>query len=135
MTKEQKLYKMLIKADLKIVENNWNSVDKFDRLQAAFHMQQAIEKTIKLKADVKGLPDLWGHNLVSLMEKCDENRIDIDVPEYIKEKADVITLWEADGRYYPQKMVRRDAIKKAYDITVEWLESGDTRDRARKKKA
>ncbi len=41
-------------------------------------------------------------------------------------KADIITHWEAECRYYPVSVVRRDTIKKAYDITLEWLNSGDT---------
>lgn len=54
MTKEQKLYKALIKADLKLVLNNYQDKDKSVRLLAAYHMQQAVEKTIKLKAEMKG---------------------------------------------------------------------------------
>ena len=50
MTKDQKLYKGLILADLKIVVSYYNDEDKAMRLQAAYHMQQAVEKTIKLKA-------------------------------------------------------------------------------------
>lgn len=49
MTKEQKKYKALILADLKLVANYYNSEDKALRLQAAYHMQQAIEKQLNLK--------------------------------------------------------------------------------------
>ena len=80
MTKEQKQYKGLIKADLKLALDNY-----------------------------------------------DVNNIDIDVPSFIRNKADVITHWEAECRYYPVSVVRRDTIKKAYDITLEWLNSGDTK--------
>lgn len=54
MTKEQKLYKSLIKADLKIALSHYSEEDKVLHLQAAYHMQQAIEKTIKLKAEIAG---------------------------------------------------------------------------------
>ena len=39
MTKEQKQYKALIRADLRIVDNFAESDDKAMRLQAAYHMQ------------------------------------------------------------------------------------------------
>lgn len=71
MTREQKLYKSLIKADLKIVETYWDEEDKALRLQAAYHMQQAIEKTIKLKAEISGV-NLWGHDIDVLIKKCDD---------------------------------------------------------------
>ncbi len=43
MTKEQKQYKLLIKADLKLVFDNYLNDNKAIRLQAAYHMQQAVE--------------------------------------------------------------------------------------------
>lgn len=126
MDKEQKKYKSLIKADLSIVANYADSDDKALRLQAAYHMQQAIEKTIKLKAEIKGV-QLWGHDIDVLLKKCSDAGIDIGVPTTIRAKADVYTHWEAECRYYSIKVVRKDSIKKAYDVLVAWLESGDTK--------
>ena len=126
MTKDQKLYKGLILADLKIVVSYYNDEDKAMRLQAAYHMQQAVEKTIKLKAEIKGL-NLWGHNINRLIKACDDGGIDIEIPRYIKDSAERLTSWEAEGRYYPIKVVRRDSIKKTYEVTVQGLEDGDTK--------
>ena len=125
MTKDQKLYKGLILADLKIVESFYDNSDKALKLQAAYHMQQAVEKTIKLKAEIKGV-NLWGHNINKLIKSCDDNAVDIGIPRYIKENAIKISSWETEGRYYPIKVVRKDSIKKVYDVTLEWLETGDT---------
>ena len=80
MTKEQKLYKALIYADLKIVEKIYDDNDKAMRLQAAYHMEQAIEKTIKLKAEIEGV-NLWGHDIDVLLRECDQEGIQIDVPK------------------------------------------------------
>lgn len=88
-------------------------------------MQQAVEKTIKLKAEIKGV-NLWGHNINKLIKSCDDNAVDIGIPRYIKENAIKISSWETEGRYYPIKVVRKDSIKKVYDVTLEWLETGDT---------
>ena len=74
MTREQKQYKGLILADLKIAKRYLNDDDKPLRLQAAYHIQQAIEKTIKLKAEIAGL-SLWGHDIDVLLKKCDDNNI------------------------------------------------------------
>ncbi len=125
MTKEQRQFKALIRADLKLVIDNYDDDDKAVRLQAAYHMQQAVEKIIKLKAEIRGL-NLWGHDIDVLLKKCNDNSIDISVPDYIKKHTDMITHWEAECRYYPVKVVRRDVIKRVYDATLEWLDSGDT---------
>ncbi len=126
MTKEQKQYKALIQADLKIAENYGESDDKALRLQAAYHVQQAIEKTIKLKAEVLGV-SLWGHDIDVLIQKCNDAGIDIKVPKLIKEKADMYTHWEAECRYFPIKVVRKDSIMSAYNCVKEWLDSDVTK--------
>ena len=79
MTKEQRESKNIIYADLKIVGEYYDSADKNMRSVAAYHMQQAVEKTIKLKAEINGL-DLWGHDIKILIEKCKRNGVDIEVP-------------------------------------------------------
>ena len=122
MTKEQKLFKNLIKADLHICKKYYDSPDKALRLMAAYHMQQAVEKTIKLKAEINGL-NLWGHDIVKLMAKCDEAGIDIGIPKYIRIKAVDITRWEVECRYCPVRVARKDTLKKLYDITVDWLDT------------
>lgn len=120
MTKEQKQYKLLILADLKIVDNFYADKDKGLRLQAAYHMQQAVEKTIKLKADIEGL-NLWGHDIQELIKKCDDHGIELGIPNDIRAKAEIITQWETECRYYPTKIVRKDSIKRIYELTVDWL--------------
>ena len=57
-------------ADYKLAIQYYDSDDKALRLQAAYHTQQAIEKTIKLKAEIQGL-NLWGHEIDLLIKKCD----------------------------------------------------------------
>lgn len=125
MTSEQKQYKELILADLSIVEEYYASDNKSMKLLAAYHMQQAVEKTIKLKADLEGL-NLWGHDIDVLIHKCEENNINIRIPNYIKTHADQISHWESECRYYPIKTVRRDSLKKTLDVTTVWLDKGES---------
>ncbi len=125
MTKDQKQFKGLILADLAIAKRYTNDDNKALRLQAAYHLQQAVEKTIKLKAQLEGF-NLWGHDIDILIKKCKDKGVNISIPKYIKNKADSITNWEAECRYYPVKVVRRDVLNKTYDVIVDWLNSGKT---------
>lgn len=125
MTKGEKAYKTLIMADLNIVYHYADSNSKSEKLQAAYHMQQAIEKTIKLKAMIKGL-NMWGHDLDKLIYECDKRDIDIGVPNFIRKRAGVYTSWEARCRYTPTVIVNKNSIWEAYRATVAWLNSGDT---------
>ena len=59
-------------ADIRIVDNylkDKDNEDKSMKLIASYHTQQAIEKTIKLKAEIKGV-NLWGHNIKRLLDDC-----------------------------------------------------------------
>lgn len=125
MTKEQKMYKGLILADLRIVNTFTNSTIKQEKLQSAYHMQQAIEKTIKLKASIKGL-NLWGHNIRVLIQNCDNAGLSIGIPKLIRKNANMYTSWEANCRYEPSSIINKNSIWAAYRVTLEWLNSGDT---------
>lgn len=125
MTKDEKAFKALIMADLKIVNHYADSSDKSEKLQAAYHMQQAIEKTIKLKAMIKGL-NLWGHDINKLIGNCIKSGIDIDILPLIKRNAIMYTKWEASCRYAPSTFVNKNSIWAAYRVTIAWINSGDT---------
>ena len=60
----------------------------------------------------------WGHDISKLVLQC--KQMNINVPEYIIEKADVFSSWEADTRYEASIVVRKDTIKKAMDVVREW---------------
>ena len=90
MTKAQKQFKLLILSDLKIAASLKDSESKSDRLMAAYHVQQAIEKTIKLKAEICG-ENLWGHNIRLLLRDCDKKNLALDVPKLIRKNADIYT--------------------------------------------
>ncbi len=127
MTKQQKLFKGIIKADLMIVQNYGKSDDKAERLLAAYHMQQAVEKTIKLKAELAGV-NLWGHDISKLIQDCKKHNIygKVSIPKYIEDRQVMITKWEANCRYYPMTVIRRDSIMGVYRECSAWLNSGDT---------
>ena len=87
--------------------------------------EQKLYKAL-IKAEIEGL-NLWGHDIDVLIKKCDDGNIEICVPAYIRNKADQITRWEAECRYYPVRVVRKDSIKRVCDEVNLWLDQGKTR--------
>lgn len=65
--------------------------------QAAYHVQQAIEKALKFQTEMLGLEYKKTHNLVGLIVPLEENGF--FVPNELKEKAYIISDWEASSRY------------------------------------
>lgn len=123
MTKEQIQYKAIILADLRITYRLCTSSIKADRLLAAYHAQQAIEKTIKLEAALLGI-NLWGHNIAKLINDCKRYNIfkNMHIPKEIISNADMYSSWESECRYYPVKVVRSDSILKAYRLCNDYLD-------------
>lgn len=67
--------------------------------QAAYLIQQVIEKSLKLVLMSQGIPDnqIFTHDLTSLILMLDN--IGISVPGNIINTANKVTLWEAQSRY------------------------------------
>ena len=128
MTREQKLFKGLILADIRAANTALLSKNKADKLLASYHAQQAVEKIIKLKAGILGL-NLWGHNIVKLLSECKRAGIydRLKVPYLINKNAKMYTSWEADCRYYPTTVVNRRSVEAALRVCLEWLNSDETK--------
>lgn len=91
---------------------------------AAYHLQQAAEKLIKiqiLSAD-SGIDDhkLYTHNLDFLVRTAKACNINLTIPEYVFQKRNIITGWESGSRYIPDFSVRIDTLKKACSVIYEW---------------
>lgn len=93
---------------------------------AAYHLQQACEKLIKIQiydASVKiDNAKLYTHNLVALLSYAEDKNINIVVPDYIKDNALEITKWEAGSRYGLGISVRINSLEKCLAIGKEWSE-------------
>ncbi len=111
----------IVKADLKTAKSLVRSSDKFQKHQAAYFTQQAIEKTIKyvLLRETGSQP--WGHDISRLIMTAQGKGLEI--PEEIIKNAAVYTSWEVVTRYYPTAVIRRDSISKAIRITEQWQKS------------
>ena len=108
----------IAKADLKTAKKLIDSTDKFQKHQAAYLTQQAIEKTLKYVIALKLGGQPWGHDIGKLVVIAQQNNIDI--PDEIVLNAAVYTSWEVVTRYYPTTVIRRDTIAKAIRIADIW---------------
>ena len=108
----------IAKADLKTAKGLVNSKDKYQKHQAAYFVEQSIEKTIKYSIGLKTGTEPWGHDISKLILAADVEGV--DVPNVIRQNAAMYTSWEAVSRYYPRTVIRRDTIAKAIRVVDEW---------------
>ena len=65
--------------------------------QAAYHVQQGIEKAMKYQTEMMGIEYKKTHNLVGLIADLEKNGF--YVSDKLKEKSFIISDWEASSRY------------------------------------
>ena len=88
--------------------------------QAAYHIQQGIEKALKYQTEISGQPYKKIHNLVGLI--TDVEATGFAVSNELKAMAYQISDWEASSRYNDDFSVIRSDLEKAIRLYEE-LES------------
>ena len=123
-----KLTKGLIRADIIAARQ---AIAYYDEKQikdikniAAYHLQQAAEKLIKIQL-YRGISqisnkEIYTHDLRRLVGYANSQGLTLAVPEYIQRHLLMITDWEAGSRYNIGFSVRIDILKKTLDVITEW---------------
>ena len=88
--------------------------------QAAYHVQQGIEKALKYQTEIMGIPYRKIHNLVGLISDLEQNGY--TVSDGMKSKAFVISDWEASSRYNDDFSVLKAEIENAIRLYEELKE-------------
>lgn len=97
--------------------------------QAAYHIQQAIEKAMKYQTERLGIPYKKIHNLSGLIADLEMNHFIVSVE--LKSKAYMISDWEASSRYNDDFFVLKkdleDGIRLYEELKAQieqWKEDG-----------
>ena len=94
--------------------------------QAAYHLQQAVEKLIKIQVYNSGCTynnrSMYVHNISSLANYADSLNIGVYIPAEIRNNAVMISDWEASGRYDIHFTVRIDTLEKYHRIVKDWFD-------------
>ena len=122
--------KALIKADIIMAQQAIRYYEEHGfkdvKNQAAYHIQQAAEKLIKiqiyaLKEDADNR-SMYTHSLDKLLRYAESENLDICVPEYISKMRSTITDWEAGSRYDTRFSVKINTLKRACEEVSAWYD-------------
>lgn len=120
----------LIKADILMAKQGivifeQNGIKEVKNM-AAYHLQQAAEKLIKIQIYRSGLDynnrQLYVHNLVTLINYARSLDLELLLPKKIDENALNITDWEAGSRYDLHFSIRIDTLKNVYNAIESWYD-------------
>ena len=88
---------------------------------AAYHLQQATEKLIKVQIYKHSTQkEIFTHNIDKLITYAETLNAALVIPEYIQKHSPQITSWEAESRYDSDFAIRIDTLKKAYETISAW---------------
>lgn len=126
-----KLTMSLIKADIiaarQAIEYYNNNQIRDIKNVAAYHIQQAAEKLIKIQiyAATNKYNDaaVYTHNLEKLISYAESLEIEFSIPKYIVDNSLVITNWEAGSRYDVGFQIRIDTLQRSLSEVENWFEN------------
>lgn len=88
----------------------------------AYHLQQAVEKTLKAFLECTGVTVPNTHDIDKLIRMSKDNGSRVYITEWLEDKADTITRWETDTRYNLDYRVEADKINKGIKYIGEFFE-------------
>lgn len=88
---------------------------------AAYHLQQAIELALKYLLEMDGVEYPKTHDIEQLIRLAAANGVDLRLPEYIEDHAEMFSQWEAKTRYIVGYLVEEKKITKAIRAIDEWF--------------
>lgn len=120
---------LMAKQALKIYKDNTKLKDV--KNMCAYHLQQAVEKLVKIQIYKSGIAydnkSIYSHNIRALLVYAEKQGIEIDIPKHLKKNASVITKWEAGSRYDIHFSIRIDTLEKYYFEINEWYKKIQTK--------
>lgn len=98
------------------------STDEEQLNQAGYHLQQALELAIKHIFCVKGLPLQKTHDIDQLILYATANNVDLFLPQYFIDKAEMISNWESKTRYVLGFKLEEEKIRTTIDELQKYFE-------------
>lgn len=108
-------YLDIAKENLLLAKNIYETFDDEVMLNyAGYHLQQAVELTLKYILFINGIDFPKVHSINQLVSIFEENDLFDLIPQYIDDNSDMITNWESQTRYILNYQIARRKIDKAF---------------------
>lgn len=125
------LSKGIIKADLIMAKQGLEKYKENTKIKdlknmVAYHIQQAVEKMIKIQIYKSGIAydnkSIYTHDINNLIVYARLIGVDLVIPKAIEDNCMTITDWEAGSRYDIKFSVRVDTLEKYLEVCNAWIE-------------
>ncbi len=114
MSKAKTLYdKALSNYNSALILRKYMGDDEEQLNLVAFHLQQALELSIKQTLEENGVECPKTHNIEQLTALAEREKVDLKLGEYITEHAEMFSQWESKSRYVTGYLVEAKKIDRA----------------------
>lgn len=96
-----------------ILYNSDLSSDEAYLNYVGYHIQQAVELSMKFILEENGIEYKYSHDIEQIIQLAQENNVDLFVTDYIYDKAEMFSSWEAKTRYIKNYKLERNKVSKA----------------------
>lgn len=108
------------KKDLQLSQNILrNAQDELDYEISGYHLQQALEKTMKFYMEIKGVPYRFVHDIAILFDTMD--KANLSPPEWIFENSALLSSYESKTRYGNNLVVVKRELTHFQSLTEQYL--------------
>lgn len=105
----------------KIIRSSVKSEDEEMLNLVGYHLQQALELSLKYTLEMNGVEYPNTHRIEDLLRIARNNNVELYVNDYIKEHDALFTSWEANSRYIIGFLIEIERIDKAIPEIEEYL--------------
>lgn len=96
-----------------LIRNSIQNEDEEMINLVGYHLQQAVELSIKYTLEMNGIEYPNVHRIEDLIKLAKVSNVDLHINEYIKEHDALLSSWEANTRYIIGYLVELEKIDKA----------------------
>ena len=109
--------------DYQLARNIWEMPynDEMFLNNAAYHLQQCVEKITKGALECTGVTVPNTHRLSKLFSMVQNNGANLVITEWMDDHAEMLSEWEAESRYNMDFLVEKRKLEKVLEKTEEFL--------------
>lgn len=113
------------KQNLKVAESIYSTIAINDEAYlnyVGYHIQQALELSIKYVLEMNGVNYPKTHDIDQLIRLANINNVDLYLNEYIDDHSEMFSLWEARTRYILNYRLEKRKIERSLMETKSYLD-------------
>ena len=113
------------KQNLKVAESIYSTIAINDEAYldyVGYHIQQALELSIKYMLEMNGVNYPKTHDIDQLIRLANINNVKLYLNEYIDDHSEMFSLWEARTRYILNYRLEKRKIERSLTETKSYLD-------------